>query len=433
MATASHIRTGAMLAALVAVTAFPAPQRHEDRPLALDADEIGLIGFAGHVKDSTRPKVTAYFTRESYAPGAHAHLVVTDAGRYRVQILRAGGESVPTLPNDVMLGTPVTAPSPAAGHAIEVSIGNWPSGVYFTRITAAGSRVGYAPFVLRPTRLGESSVAVVMPTETWQAYNFRPRPDGHPGTWYADWDVHQAGLVRPFLDRGVPPHWKHYDAPFLRWLAATGRRADFLSDQDLRTVASGDALARAYSLIVFPGHHEYVTAHEFDVVERYRDLGGNLAFLSANDFFRAITVTHGVMTLSGEWRDLGRPEAALIGVQYRANDRGGHRGPWTLRPGAETTPWLFSGLQPGAAFGSGGIEIDATAPASPRGVRILAEIPNLYGPGFTAQMSYYETPAGARVFAAGAFSLADEACDAQISRLLSNLWDHLSTDPVGES
>ena len=49
--------------------------------------------------------------------------------------------------------------------------------------TAAGARVGYAPFVLRPNRLGEHRVAVVMPTQTWQAYNFRDdNGDGQPDT-----------------------------------------------------------------------------------------------------------------------------------------------------------------------------------------------------------------------------------------------------------
>ena len=48
---------------------------------------------------------------------------------------------------------------------------------------------------------------------------------------------------------------------------------------------SAATLASAYDLIVFPGHHEYVTTREYDLVEGYRDLGGNLMFLSANNFF----------------------------------------------------------------------------------------------------------------------------------------------------
>jgi hypothetical protein len=409
----------------------PAPREHAADEL--DSDEIQLMGNAGRVPDTKKPKLTAYFTRESYPRGGSARLVITDeAADVSLQILRAGGETEPTIPHDVMLGTPVTPVTDVGGvhgrRLVHVALGHWPSGVYFAQLTAAGSRVGYAPFVLRPAHLGEHRIAVVMPTQTWQAYNFRDdNGDGHPDTWYAGWKTHTARLVRPFLDRGVPPHWKQYDAPFVRWLVQTHRDVDYLSDADLRSALDGRQLAAAYDLIVFSGHHEYVTTHEYDVVTQYRDLGGNLMFLAANNFFWKIDLRNSVMTRVAEWRDLGRPEAALIGVQYRANDRGGHRGPWILRR-ADTTPWLFAGtgLRAGDGFGRGGIEIDSTAPSSPRGIDVVAEIPNLYGPGFTAQMTYYETPAGAKVFAAGAFSLAGSVWKPQVERLMGNLWKRLS-------
>jgi hypothetical protein len=56
---------------------------------------------------------------------------------------------------------------------------------------------------------------------------------------------------------------------------------------------------------------------------------------------------------------------------------------------------------------------------------VLAEIPNLLGPGLTAQMTYYQTARGARVFAAGAFTLAGSALQSNVGRLLENLWQHL--------
>jgi N,N-dimethylformamidase beta subunit-like, C-terminal len=436
MATGAQKRNvAAVVVTLLGLLAWTAAAQPRHEPDGLDSDEIGLMGNAGHAADSTKPKVTAYFERESYRRGDAARLVVTDrAAHVSVRVFRAGGESRPTLAHDVMAGRPVTKDTPIGAvdgrRVVPIRIGDWPSGVYFVRLTAPGARVGFAPFVLRPTRLGEHRIAVVMPTQTWQAYNFRDdNGDGHPDTWYAGWKTHTARLVRAFLDRGVPPHWSHYDAPFVRWLVRTHRNVDFLSDAELRTVGSGKDLARAYDLIVFSGHHEYVTTHEYDVVTQYRDLGGNLAFLAANDFFWKITIANHVMTRVAQWRDLGRPEAALIGVEYRANDRGGHRGPWILTPGSETAPWLFArtGLSTGDGVGSGGIEIDATCDASPATVRVLADIPNLYGPGFTAQMTYYETPAGAKVFAAGAFSLARSVWDPGISTLVANLWQHLST------
>ena len=214
-----------------------------------------------------------------------------------------------------------------AGSIFSVPIGNWPSGLYFARLTAAHGDVAFAPFVLCPQHLGEHRVAVVLPTQTWQAYNFRDdNHDGRADTWYAG-TGNTARLGRPFLNRGVPPHFRHYDLPLLHWIARTGKRVDVLSDAELKTTSNGRKLASAYDLIVFSGHHEYVTDHEYDVVQQYRDAGGNLMFLFANDFFWRIVIRGDVMTRTSRWRDLGRPEAGLIGVQYRGNDRASGRAP----------------------------------------------------------------------------------------------------------
>jgi hypothetical protein len=427
-----------LVGTLVAVFTSIAPQSAPRLASALetygdDGFELGFQGFAGRVPDTKKPKLTAYFTCESYRPGESARLIVTDtAPAVTVRFYRAGGEDRVTVANDVMYGTPVGRPVAIGAvngrREIRFGIGSWPSGVYFAQLTS-GDRVGYAPFVLAPRRLGEHPVAVVMPTETWQAYNFRDDDgDGHGDTWYAGWRTNKARLIRPFLNRGVPPHWKQYDAPFVRWLTHTGRAVDYLSDAELRTVASGRGLAGAYRLIVFSGHHEYVTTHEYDVVESYRHLGGNLAFLSANNFFWKIDLHDDVMTRVAQWRNLGRPEASLIGVQYRANDNGSHRGPWIVRKSAAPAAWLLDGTELGVGdgIGSGGIEIDQTAPSSPKGTTVIAEIPNLYGPGFTAQMTYYETAAGAKVFAAGAFTLAGSCWEPQVEQLLENLWKRLT-------
>jgi hypothetical protein len=42
------------------------------------------------------------------------------------------------------------------------------------------------------------------------------------------------------------------------------------------------------------------------------------------------------------------------------------------------------------------------------------------------QMAYYRTKAGARVFAAGAFTLGGSATRSYGKRLLDNLWNHLT-------
>jgi hypothetical protein len=384
--------------------------------------------------EELQPSVEAAFPHESYAPGTTASLVFFNSARgVSLRIFHTGPEQTTTVGNDELQGVPVTGRERVGtvrnALAIRVPVGNWPTGLYFARLTAADGRVGFAPFVVRPRRLGEHRVAVVLPTMTWQAYNLRDDDgDGKGDTWYADWNVHTARLGRPFLNRGVPYNFRRYDLPFLHWLASTGRRVDVLSDADLDSVGAAADLASAYDLIVFPGHHEYVTTHEYDLIDAYRDQGGNLAFLSANNFFWRIVKHGNLMERTEQWRDLDRPEASLIGVQYRGNDRGTHHGAWIVRDRA-TAPWLFAqtGLEDGSPFGSGGIEIDETAPSSPPGVQVLAEIPDLFGPGFTAQMTYYETRGGAKVFAAGAFRFGGAIqTNSIVRRMMANLWSRLS-------
>ncbi len=273
---------------------------------------------------------------------------------------------------------------------------------------------------------------MVLPTNTWQAYNFYDADgDGWGDTWYAGRDDLRVSLDRPYTNHGVPPKLNRFEEPFLVWMARVKLSADFLSEQDLAGLGSGSDLAALYDLIVFPGHTEYVTTHEYDLVEQYRNAGGNLIFLSANSFFRRVVERHGVLTRTAPWRDLGRPEAALLGAQYRANDEGQRQAPFVVRDTTDA-PWLWQGLglDAGSMFGQVvggyGIEIDATTRDSPPGTIVLAEIPDLLGPGVTAQMTYYETRRGAKVFDAGALDFVGSALTFPVDHLLLNLWRHLS-------
>jgi hypothetical protein len=410
-------------ASAVTVSAVILAAARADRP---------LDGRAPTTTELT-PSVEAAFARESYAPGETASLVISNRARgIDVQIFRSGPERILTRTDITMNGVPVSLPRRVGGSSgrrtVGVRIGDWPSGLYFARLRAIG-RVGFAPFVVRPRQLGEHDVAVVLPTLTWQAYNLRDEDDDGIGdSWYASWRHKTVRLGRPFLSRGVPYNFRRYDLPFLQWLERTGKRVDVLAQSDLEAARSSRALVDAYELIVFPGHHEYVTTREYDLVEGYRDLGGNLAFLSANNYFWQVVRRRGFITKTRLWRDLGRPEASLIGAQYLANGKA-PRQPWIVRS-SRAGRWAFAGtgLSEGSRFGRGGVEIDRTSPASPRGVEVIAEIPHLFGRGMTAQMTYYETGRGAKVFAAGAFYFTRLAhVDPLTSRILENIWAEMVT------
>jgi hypothetical protein len=309
---------------------------------------------------------------------------------------------------------------------VRIHIGDWPSGLYFVRITSKDRRVGYAPFVVRPPVLGTSRIAVVLPTNTWQAYNFADADgDGWGDSWYVNGSFRRVDIGRPYNDSGIPLRFRDFDSPIIAWLSARGN-VDFLTDLDLEHVASGDLLAHVYDLIVFPGHEEYTTAHEYNVVRRFRNLGGNLMFLSANNFFWKVVFQGQVMRRVGEWRNLGRPEASIVGVQYVASNYGVHQGAYIAN--TASAPWVFAGtgLANGQSFGRYGYEIDIRSPATPPGTILLASIPDLMGPGRTAEMTYYETAAGAKVFAAGALNFGASVGDPVVARILDNLWARLS-------
>jgi hypothetical protein len=339
-----------------------------------------------------------------------------------------------------MNGVAVTAPWRVgwerrrdAPEAMRFRVGAWASGLYFVKLSAPDGRVGFAPFVVRPGAFGaRSRVAVVLPTHTWQAYNFYDgNGDGWGDTWYTG-RPQAVALDRPYLNRGVPSFFRRYDLGFLRWLERTGKTVDFLAESDLAFVPDGASLAAAYDLVVFPGHTEYVTDREYDLVEQYRDLGGNLVFLSANNFFWRVEQRAWKLRRTALWRDRGRPEASLLGVQFLANDRGVRQRPFVVRS-ASTAPWVWqgTGLEDGEEFDGGlggyGIEVDRTAPESPPGTIVLAEIPDVFGPGLTAQMTYYETAAGAKVFSAGALDFGGSALTVPVSRILENVWGRLAT------
>jgi hypothetical protein len=381
--------------------------------------------------------VDAAFSQRSARPGDAVTLVVrTDAPALTVQFLHSGPETVPTYANNLINGI-------AVGQPIEVSWSahtnapapiplvidpSWPSGVYYAQLSTADGRLGFAPLIVRPA-VPTSKVAVVMPTSTWTAYNFYDaNGDGWGDTWYARWRTRTADMTRPNPSRGIPYHYRSYDLGFQHWLSQNGVHVDTYADEDIEAFQTPQQLRAAYDLIVFPGHTEYVTQKLYDLIDGYRDLGGNLLFLAANNFFRKVERKNERITLIDEWRNLKRPESSLLGVQYIASDRGQRHAPFTV-VGADVAPWAFenTGLQNGSTFGIYGIEIDARSAASPPTTQVLATIPDLFGAGKSAEMTYYEHWSGAKVFSAGVLNFGGQVLLwPQSQQLLTNVWQRLA-------
>ena len=140
-----------------------------------------------------------------------------------------------------------------------------------------------------------------------------------------------------------------------------------------------------------------MTRHEYDLIQRYRDLGGNLAFLSANNFFWEVRLegrTAAAHEALAEHRQAGVGAARHpVPRERRRPNPAPLRRPFGSRQrhGSGPAPASTDGSTFGEELGGYGIEIDQATTVTPPGTILLADILDLYGPGLTAQMTYYET------------------------------------------
>ena len=384
--------------------------------------------------------IDAGFLARSYPVGGDATVAIsTDARRIRLQLFSFATLPRPTV-RDLRTGGVAVAPAVRLDLAAPRKRRHDSCRSATRACPRAASTSCASPRATAASATRRSSCGPARSASTGSRSSSRPTP-GRPTT--SSTQTATAGatagtssgatravdLRRPFLDFGVPFRFRDWDLSFISWLRRTGKQVDYLSDDDLAAHrAPATTLRRAYDLVVFPGHEEYVSEHVYDVVQRYRDLGGR-PDVPLREQLLLEGAARGV-SCSGACRcgaALGRPEAALVGAQWVGRATTARcRAPYVVQ-GAGSTPWAFAGtgLRNGSTFGRYGIEIDARAPSSPPGTRVLARIPDLIGT-HDAEMTYYETGAGARVFAAGVVNFAASINDPAVSRLVENLWDRLT-------
>jgi hypothetical protein len=365
--------------------------------------------------------VDASFDNSSYAPGETAQLTIaSDGAGLTLRIVDIAGSDTPPTVNQLD-GPDVVEPRHYPWDAnrdrpvvLPVEIGAWRPGVYFAVVSNDQGDVGYAPLIVKEA-VPTSRVAVLMSDQTWFAYDFYDGDhDGFPDSWYHTGGPDTVKLARPFDHSGVPWQFSSQAWPFLRWVRLHQADVDFLAEADVNT-----SLADKYDLIVVPTHLEYVTEAEYDAIQHYRDLGGDLIFLASNDIYWKVEIGGGLMHRVGRWRDLGRPEAAVVGAQY-AGSKTGDAAPYSIAD-SSATAWAFAGtgLVTGDLFSIAGNEFDDRTPASPPDTQVLA---NVRTEKHRGEMTYYELGA-AKVFAPGTFFSGNVLRPVE-SRLLENVWNH---------
>ena len=336
------------------------------------------------------PAIEGYCSRQSVAAGETLDVMVAanPPRRCRLEVYRTGyyaGRGA----RKVWEGGPVAAvtqPTPTPGEknlhecrwepTFRLQIPqDWISGVYLGRLTTIpeGEQEPYwqshVVFIVRDDR--PADILFQCSDNTWQAYNRWPNnysvythPKGNQGPWAdvsfdrpygreAQWQ----GIVNDPRTVGSG-EWLCFEFPLAFWLEQHGYDVTYCSNSDMLTPDRGRK-CRAFLSV---GHDEYWDIRQFRSIERLRDDGVNLLFLSGNSvcwvaplrasvdgrpnriFFRGgpygadQSYAQNRQKLHGPFPHHGPDEGLLMGARNVEPVNGG--GDWTC---VQPEHWVFAG------------------------------------------------------------------------------------------
>ncbi len=323
--------------------------------------------------DSSRyrsPWIEGYCSKQSVKAGESITLFVSTkpARKFKIEFFRtgyyAGKGARLMLTTDELNGFEQQTPSPGEKDlhecrwkpSYELTIPkDWVSGVYLGRMTTIPESAdepywqSYVIFVVTDDR--PCDILVQCSDNTWQAYNQWPskysvytHPKGNQGPW-ADVsfdrpyrrEAQYDSVVNDPLTQGAGEYLP-LEFPLAYWLEQQGYDVSYCCNSDMLTPDRG-LRSRAFISV---GHDEYWDIRQFRSVEKMRDEGVSLLFLSGNSVcwvspFRA--------------NSKGEPNRIL----FRGGPYGGDR-PIALARAKEHGPFPEHGPDEGFLMGARNVE-----------------------------------------------------------------------------
>jgi hypothetical protein len=328
------------------------------------------------------------------------------------------------------------------------------SGVYAARCTDPSGEPTYICFVVPPGSGPRGEIAVLANTNTWASYNDWGGRSKYSAPAGAVLSYSRPNPTISPVAVNVIDHLLRAELWLLNWLEDEGYGIDVYSDLDFhRGISDFDQ----YKALVLSTHPEYWTAAMMDHLEEYLSAGGSVLYLGGNGLFEQVEIDEAAETIvhmAGDsavnrerfyFRNLTppRPERGVLGVAYRYDGymtfapyrvlQAGHR----IMAGTGLTNGALVGAEGINGRGASGWEMDtsrtATAPAGaivtgigsndrgapPLGLVVLARGTN---PDMGADMTFYDTPAGGRVFSVGSISFVGSMIgDSQLQQIVRNV------------
>jgi hypothetical protein len=420
-------------AALLTCSAFP-----HGAAAALPNPIVAENALAGTTAWQARLStgIELYGSKITGAPGDQIQLHVSTEYRYRIVVYRlgwyggAGARQVACRPScmgdeqgRVQGGADPPEVQPARANWPVTDVvqtgSDWTSGYYLVEAVitsrADAGRVGTTYFILlQPPTAPTSQILVQVPVNTWEAYNAWGGRSLYNFTMER---AYRVSFERPFDHQAATPLW--WEIQLVRFLEREGYDVSYATDID--TDSNPRSLIQ-HRLVIVAGHDEYWTLAMRNAFEGALAAGTNLAFMGSNDAYWNVKYEDGgqtiftyksmydpnpdVTTKTAMFREIGRPECLLEGVQHadiRALD---HPLDYTVTNAGATDPWLQ---------GTGFLAGDRIAGVVGREHDTLTDYPGCVKPGETVLFHYdggtvdvngdairYTAPNGARVFASGA-------------------------------
>ncbi|MEU1292146.1 N,N-dimethylformamidase beta subunit family domain-containing protein [Streptomyces sp. NPDC005840] len=430
----------------------------------------GTARFPGpRAADDVGRQIKGFISTSEITPGEAVdfHITVDPPQEFAVDIYRVGhyggdgAAKITTSPrlSGIVQPTPLAADRTVSCHhwwlSWRLQIPTyWSIGAYVAVLTTVDGYRSHIPFTVRDRH--PADLLLVLPDVTWQAYNLYPE-DGRTGaSFYHAWDERgrllgeadaatTVSFDRPYAGAGLPLHVGHaYD--FIRWAERYGYD---LAYADARDLHAGHVDPARYRGLVFPGHDEYWSATMRRTVERARDQGTSLVFLSANSLYWQVELGPSpsgtpdrLLTCRKRrgpgkpvlWREVDRPEQQVMGIQY--GGRVPEPSPLIVR-NADHWLWEATGAHEGDPIeglvaGEADRYFPRTALPEHDDRVLLAHSPYTDPDGVVRHQdtSLYRAPSGALVFASGTFAWTPSLdrpghVDARVQRATANLLDRI--------
>ncbi|NQY66764.1 MAG: hypothetical protein HRT72_03455 [Flavobacteriales bacterium] len=423
----------------------------------LDPGNTGPNGLSVECANSNNPilnssSIEGYLDQISYKPGETINMMIHSVSEeYSLSIIKYGEHE------DLLYESEVLSPNPQNYFCYSYSLGcdwnrthhfeipiDYKSGLHAVKLQTTNGNSFYIPFVMKPYyKKPSTKIAVLASTNTWQAYNKWGGGSFYNLNHRDDIDYAQKisterpnSIITPYGDYG---HLVNGELHILRWLEKQYYHFDLFADIDFHTNYS---LFENYDVILISTHSEYWSLEMMNNLERFLASGKNVMYLSGNGLYWKTVVAYDRLEVrkdytnhtydegaGGRWRDVELPEAALIGLEYTSAGFG----TWAPFEVLNESHWIFknTNLKNGDLFGEDGIngggasgwETDKINPnLSPSNLDHIAKGTNPGDGG--ADMIYFETQNGGKVFSAGSISYGGSLIiDPIVSQITKNVVD----------